>query len=91
MKKPANFLRTCGDLTSLNQRTAISLFSGCGGMDLGMMQAGFEVRVMIDNEKACCDTLELNFASPYGRKHRPKAQKRDPVILCQDICGMESC
>lgn len=42
-------------------KTHISLFTGCGGMDVGMSQAGFESRVMIEFEKSCCETLRSNF------------------------------
>lgn len=38
----------------------VSLFSGAGGFDLGFAQAGFDVRVMVENEKTACDTLRLN-------------------------------
>jgi DNA (cytosine-5)-methyltransferase 1 len=41
--------------------TCISLFSGCGGMDLGVRQAGFEIRVMVEWDKAACDTLRSNW------------------------------
>ncbi len=41
--------------------TVISLFSGCGGFDVGSAQAGFQTRVMIDWDKAACKTLRVNF------------------------------
>lgn len=41
--------------------TVISLFSGCGGFDLGMCKAGFQSRVMVEWDKGCCDTLRANW------------------------------
>lgn len=38
----------------------ISLFSGAGGMDIGFIQAGFDIRVAVENDPACCDTLRHN-------------------------------
>jgi len=38
----------------------ISLFSGAGGFDLGMTQAGFDVRVMVENDETACKTLRMN-------------------------------
>lgn len=78
-----NFLRrvSLAELKRKGRPTAISLFSGCGGMDLGMMSAGFEVRVMIDNDKNCCDTLYANFVQRALYRKKRSA----PVILHQDI------
>lgn len=42
------------------QPTAISIFSGAGGMDLGFLQAGFDVRLAIEIDPSCCDTLRQN-------------------------------
>ncbi|WP_080357293.1 DNA cytosine methyltransferase [Stenotrophomonas maltophilia] len=39
----------------------ISLFSGCGGMDLGVENAGFKVRVATDAEPLCEKTYNKNF------------------------------
>ena len=39
---------------------AISLFSGAGGMDLGFMKAGFDVKVCVEIDPACCETLQAN-------------------------------
>lgn len=41
--------------------TCISLFTGAGGAALGIRQAGFEVRVMVEWDKAACDTLRMNW------------------------------
>jgi site-specific DNA-cytosine methylase len=44
-----------------NAMTAISLFTGAGGAALGIRQAGFEVRVMVEWETAACNTLRVNW------------------------------
>ena len=38
----------------------ISLFSGCGGMDLGFSQAGFRILWANDIDRQACDTYERN-------------------------------
>lgn len=45
---------------------AVSLFSGAGGMDLGVASSRFktfhfEVRVCVENDHDCCETLRKNF------------------------------
>lgn len=65
----------------MKKPTLISLFSGCGGAALGCWQAGFEVRVFVENDRACCDTLERNWIDPRGMCK----QKRKPVIISADI------
>ncbi|MEJ7862201.1 MAG: DNA cytosine methyltransferase [Pyrinomonadaceae bacterium] len=39
------------------QMTAVSLFSGAGGMDVGVMQAGFDVLGCVEVDPHCCETL----------------------------------
>lgn len=41
-------------------RSAVSLFSGAGGMDVGFVNAGFDVVFANDIDKAACDTFNLN-------------------------------
>lgn len=40
---------------------AISLFSGAGGLDLGVEQAGYEVRAAVERHRDAADTMEKNF------------------------------
>lgn len=39
---------------------AVSLFSGCGGLDIGVRNAGFEIESCIEIDHNCCDTLRTN-------------------------------
>lgn len=38
----------------------ISLFTGAGGLDLGLEESGFQLRVCIENDKWCTETLKEN-------------------------------
>lgn len=39
---------------------AISFFSGAGGLDMGIQQAGFDIKLTVEIEKTYCDTLKTN-------------------------------
>ena len=43
--------------------TAISFFSGAGGMDAGFNSAGFDVRLALEIDEACCETLRRNLTN----------------------------
>lgn len=43
------------------ERPAISLFSGAGGLDLGVERAGYNVRVMLERDRDSCASLRANF------------------------------
>ncbi|HEX8105190.1 MAG TPA: DNA cytosine methyltransferase [Solirubrobacteraceae bacterium] len=45
----------------VHERPAISLFSGAGGLDLGVEQAGFRVRAAVEHDRDACTTLRANF------------------------------
>ena len=51
--------------------TAISLFSGAGGLDLGTEAAGYVVRAAVEWDRDAAETMEKNFghlASPVIRR-----------------------
>lgn len=54
----------------------VSLFSGCGGLDLGFEAVGAEPVVCLDNDPVSCDTLRLN---------RPSWN-----VLCEDIRNFDA-
>jgi len=68
-------------------RKAISLFSGAGGMDIGIRDAGFNILAEIEFDKHCCATLEAN-AKRQGRStHVIQADIRtiDPHVLMKEL------
>lgn len=56
--------------------TAISLFTGAFGLDLGLEKAGFEVKACVEKDSQCCATI---------LKNRPHL---DDFILNEDINGV---
>ena len=54
----------------------ISLFSGAGGFDLGFEQAGFDVRVMVENQQEACHTLRLN-RDAFSEHTEPEIIQKD--------------
>lgn len=45
----------------MSELPAISLFSGAGGLDLGVERAGYRVAVALDYDRDSCQTLSTNF------------------------------
>ena len=48
-----------------NSLSAVDLFSGCGGLSLGLQLAGFRVLSAIENESVAAETYALNHPSTY--------------------------
>ena len=47
-------------MTDINKPRLVSLFSGCGGMDLGFEQAGYEIVWANDIDPDACETYRHN-------------------------------
>ena len=81
----SKFLRTVSISQVEKERTsltAISLFSGAGGAALGLAAAGFDIRVMVEWDKAACDTLRANWVNrPRNwRQLRKRDQAHDEAL-----------
>jgi site-specific DNA-cytosine methylase len=50
-----------------------SLFSGCGGLDLGLRRAGHDIVLQCEIDPICQSVLKKNFAG---------------TLLCPDVCGI---
>ncbi len=66
---------------------ALSLFSGAGGMDIGILAAGFEVLACVERDPNCCTTLRLNIEEEGRRTKVVEADVRniDPNSLMRDL------
>ena len=47
------------------KKTAVELFSGAGGLGLGLTQAGFEIVLANDNDKNCADSFKKNHKNTH--------------------------
>ena len=68
----------------------ISLFSGCGGMDLGFAQAGFEIAYANDIDRDARATYELNFGMKVDARSISKISP-DEIPDADGIIGGPPC
>ncbi|MBN8769496.1 MAG: DNA cytosine methyltransferase [Stenotrophomonas nitritireducens] len=61
---------------------AIDLFSGCGGLSLGLKGAGFSVVAAVEIDRKAQQTYRLNH--PDVRLYAEDIRKLDPVLMLQD-------
>jgi DNA (cytosine-5)-methyltransferase 1 len=59
----------------------LSLFSGAGGLDLGLSAAGFELAASVEIDADCCDTLRKNFEHKVLEKPVEKLSGDDLAAL----------
>lgn len=74
---------------SKNTKTlkALSLFSGAGGMDIGVIQAGFEILASIEIDPYACETLRANISRERRRTkvYEEDIRKIDPASLMGEL------
>jgi DNA (cytosine-5)-methyltransferase 1 len=61
----------------------LSLFSGAGGLDLGFLAEGYDVKACVEVEKAYCATLHKNLAGENGFHTGTQ-------IICQDVRSFDT-
>ena len=59
----------------MNRLWALSLFSGAGGMDIGVKKAGFDILAEIELDQYCCQTLRAAC----------EQEKRKTLVIENDI------
>lgn len=71
----------------MQSRNAISLFSGAGGMDIGIRESGFNILAEIEVDEHCCSTLQANAErQQYGtRVVHTDIRTIEPQALMQEF------
>ena len=70
----------------------LDLFSGCGGLDLGFTQAGFNVIWANEYDKSIWDTYELNHPkTTLDRRDILDIKKSEEIPECIGIIGGPPC
>lgn len=66
---------------------AISLFSGCGGIDIGITQSGFEVMASVEIDPYACETLRANVSRTRGKTIvvEQDIRKINPLDMMRDL------
>ncbi|WP_093162133.1 DNA cytosine methyltransferase [Variovorax sp. YR216] len=63
--------------------TAIDLFSGCGGLSLGLQRAGFRVDAAVEIDAKAQETYKLNH--PLVKLYEQDIRKLDPAKVLNDV------
>jgi DNA (cytosine-5)-methyltransferase 1 len=66
-------------LNKVGNYSAISLFSGAGGMDIGVRKAGFDILAEVETDPYCCQTLRAAV----------EREKRNTFVIETDIKNID--
>jgi DNA (cytosine-5)-methyltransferase 1 len=69
-------------MSSFEKPTAIDLFSGCGGLSVGLQRAGFRVCAAVENDVKAQSTYGLNHA---GTKQYGDIRQLNPKTLMKEL------
>jgi DNA (cytosine-5)-methyltransferase 1 len=69
----------------------VSLFSGCGGLDLGFIKAGFQVIWANEYDKTIWETYEINHPHTYLDKRDIRQIQSSEIPDCVGIIGGPPC
>jgi len=58
--------QNCDERIESKKRSSVELFAGAGGLGMGLAQAGFIPKVVVEHDKWCCKTLRDNNKSFEG-------------------------
>ena len=70
-------------ITESSKPKAIDLFSGCGGLSLGLRSAGIKVLAAVENEPLACKTYRRNH--PAVRLIQADIRTVSPYFLMQQL------
>ena len=83
-----NFAEKFGMQTNQEYKyKAVSLFSGCGGLDIGVSQANFDVLACVEIDPYACETLRANISRTRGTTKiiEQDIRKIDPLDFMQEL------
>ena len=86
---PDVLIRMAKSGSDTNEPTFVDLFAGCGGLTLGLMQAGWRGLFGIESEENAFKTLKYNFLGGNEKNKRyqyewPKWLPKEPISV-EDI------
>jgi len=61
---------------SAREMKTVSLFSGIGGLDLGLEDAGHEIVMQVESDPYCCQVRVHHATSDASREKTLKRQRR---------------
>jgi DNA (cytosine-5)-methyltransferase 1 len=68
--------------------TCVDLFSGCGGLSLGLKQAGFKLKLAVEKSPMAAETYYHNFIQPLEDRKQWKNFHEDLAIEDQAEAGL---